>query len=346
MGFADRKFEITTVALVAVMVGGIYSLFKAPQDPRKMDAEIVYEMPRPKHFSGSGFDLDGREIDRNYINPFNKKKADAKAQADAKAAQPAPAAAAAKKATAKKKTEDKKNGMEVNIVNNGPEGSTLSPDSGSSSGRTSAPVQQSGPVQTAKSNETTTDKQKTSAAEWKNLLESQPTSENLAKLIQAYMKGDVDQAAYSSIVVGLLNSDKADVQMLGLDAANYAFNVTVFSTVAKKYDSYTGEVKTQAHSYLLSYAAGTRLSILNAALKSSDSEVVLTAAEIVLAGYNQAKNGGTGGTRPGRGEGTSSLTYYAQFVPVFQTLSQSNDADVASAAQSALNQLQTVVASL
>ncbi|MNJ99835.1 hypothetical protein D3C87_176160 [compost metagenome] len=346
MSFTDKKFEITVFALIAVMVGGISYLFSSPSQVRNQETDLVYEMPRPKHFVGSGFDLDGREIDRNYINPFDKKKAAANAQAQNKPAPPPVAAAAKKAAAQKKKTADKKPKVDVNVVNNSPEGSSLSETSDMTGSRQST-AQNQQTTTTAKTDDVKKTDDKTSPDQWRAMISAQPTAENVAKLIQAYIKGDVDQNTYAVIVSDLLVSTKPEVQTLGLYAANYSYSVPMFSLVAQQMDTLSADNRSQAQGYLMSYTTGNRLNVLNAALRSSDSEIVVTAAEIVLKGYSQAKNGSTGGGRPGRGDsGPSILTSYSQFIPVFQTLAQSDNATIKQLASSALGQIQTTVASL
>jgi hypothetical protein len=350
----DRKFEIAIFAMAALLLGGLGSLFKAPKAiSSNGDQDIVYEMPRPKNFVTAGFDLNGREIDRDYINPFSKKaKKDEAKKDDKKTA--AQAAADAKKKTAvaqKKAAATNKPKVAITVVNDKPH-STLSGDSGHNTGSAYGGAGRAQVQANTGNNGNTaveTDTNKTSPDQWRALLSAQPTSENLAKLIAALVKGEVDQGTYNTIVADLLSSSKHDVQALGVDAASYSYGVSTFSLVANKMDTLKADTKTQAQAYLMSYTAGTRLNILASALKSSDTETVVTAAEIVLQGYAQAKAGvsQTASTRPGRGETTgSSVANYTQFVTIFRTLATSNDAAIAGIAQTALGQIQTNVASL
>src|SRR5438445_9608298 len=120
MSFTDRKLEIATYALVAVMIGGLGYIFKTPVQAVLGNSDVSYEMPRPKSFLATlfGLGLEDREINRKYVNPFDKKKADAKKAADAKAAAPsAPKAVAQKKAETKKAADAaKKSSVDVNVV--------------------------------------------------------------------------------------------------------------------------------------------------------------------------------------------------------------------------------------
>ena len=106
MNYSERKIEMSILGLSILMVGALVYLFKAPvQNIVAEVQEIIYEMPRPKNsFLAALFDLNDREISRKYVNPFDKKKAEAKKAEETKKA---PAAVVAKKAETKK-IEDKK----------------------------------------------------------------------------------------------------------------------------------------------------------------------------------------------------------------------------------------------
>lgn len=352
---SDKKFEIAMFGMAALLLGGLSSLFKAPAAQQSVEQDMVYEMPRPKNFVSAGFDLNGREIDRNYINPFAKKKKDAAViKAEVKAAQTQAVVAAKKKTAAQKAKEATKNKSQVavTVVNDKPH-STLSADNSGPGGGAYGGAQNIAAAKTTAADVAAAadeDKSKTSPDQWRALLSAQPNSVNLSKLIAALVKGDVDQKTYNTIVSDLLSSSKADVQALGISAANYSYSVTTFSLVAHKMDSLTGETKNQAQGYLMSYTSATRLNILAAALKSTDTETVVTATEIILQGYALAKtnsSNASAGVRPGRGEVQgSSVANYTQFVAIFKTLAQSGDAAIASMAQTALGQIQTTVASL
>jgi|GEM_PF-1483043 len=356
MGFTDRKLEMSILGLSVVLLAGMGYLLKSPVQAVLADADVIYEMPRPKNsILAALFDLGDRDVSRKYVNPFAKKKEEAKKTAEAKK----PAAPAAAKKTAqnnkdKSKDEARKKKVDIKVVEADPQ-NTLG-DDGSTGGRRQAASPYNG---AGAGNENGTaakgdaeDKNTLSPDQWRSLLAAQPTKENVAKLIAAYSAKEIDDQAFYTIVADLLRSNKAETQALGLIAAKSTYNAQSFSVIAKYYDQLPADLQTQAHAYLLTYAVTPRLGLLASALRSSDVAVVEAATEVVMEGYRKAKEGGVtvpaSDPRTSRGDVfTNSVASYAQFVPIFQQLAQSEDPTIRALASSALSQIQTsAVASL
>ncbi|MBO9668510.1 MAG: hypothetical protein J7501_17060, partial [Bdellovibrio sp.] len=121
MDFTDKKLEIAILTMAAVLVGSLGYVLKSPVQSAIQNAEISFEMVRPKSFLAALFDLGDREVSRKYVNPFDKKKDDKTAAVAPKGTEiPKPAAAAAKaiakKADDKKKEDEKKPTVEMNVV--------------------------------------------------------------------------------------------------------------------------------------------------------------------------------------------------------------------------------------
>lgn len=354
MGFTDKKLEIAIFAFAVVMLGAMGYVLKAPVQAVLSDQEIVYEMPRPKSsILAALFGLGDREISRTYKNPFDKKKAeDAKKAEAAKAAAAAPAkpAVAQKKANAKKADPTKKK-VDVQVV--GAEvKATFGGDKDMAAGPTGAVA-----ADVVNNQKTTTEqnpqdnKDGLKADQWIALLRAQPTKENIAKLIAAYSKQEVDDRTFYTIVEDLFRSNKADEQALGLAAVKSFYNLNSFAYTAKYADQFAPDLKDDVHEYLYSYGVSSRLTILKAALQDKNSaEVVLTAADVVIDGYQKAKNGTTSpSTDPRNARGdvkTNSVTNYQQFIAVFQELTKSPVPEIQTAANLALSQIQISVAAL
>jgi type IV secretory pathway protease TraF len=240
--------------------------------------------------------------------------------------------------------------VDINVV--GESNNGLSADSGMGStpnsyGQNGGQIAAGGEAGQAKTEEKT---DKLSPGQWRSLIANEPTQANVTAMIKAYMAGDLDEASYLAIVGDLFASNKTESQAMGIYAVNYVYSPRAFTMVATSMDKLDATNKSQAQGYLMAYTKTNRLNSLASALQSSDATVVAKAAQVVIAGYEQAKSGG-GSTstdpRPGRGDAGSSSTgtaAYARFVPIFQSLAQSNDATVAGLATSALGQMQTVVA--
>lgn len=350
MSFTDKKLETAILGFAIVMVGGMGYLLRAPVQAVLGDQEVVYEMPRPKaSFLASLFDLGGREVSRNYINPFSKKKEESKktVQATKPAQVPAKPAVAQKKKEAAKKSEDPRKGkVDVQVV--AADSAKSLGDDGfmADSGSTPQRVETSGKSQSVAEQQP---KNTLSGDQWRALMMAQPTKENMAKLLEAYSKKEVDDQTFYMIVTDLFRSNKAETQALALTAVKSNYSLKSFSVTSQYYDQLTPELQQQAHAYLLNYAVSARLSILMSALQSPDVEVVGTAAQVVLAGYQNAKGGvvSSGDPRNSRGDITiNSVSGYSKFIPIFQQLAQSHDSSIVSLANTALSQIQSTVASL
>lgn len=348
VGFKDRAFEIMIVGLAILMVGGLGHLFKAPVQNILGESDVVYEMPRPKKsFLASLFDLGDREVSRRYVNPFGKKKDEPKkADEVKKPLQAKKAAPAAPKTAQKTDAKAKEKTVDVQIVGSDSK-TTLGEDSVLSPKVTS---QRAGNAPGAKSAEPQQSLNMLSGAQWRALIMAQPTADNVAKLVQAYKNKEVDEQSFYTIVTDLFRNNKSETQELGLLAVKSVYGEKSFSVTAQFYDQLVPEVQSSAHSYLLSYAVTARLPILMVALQSSNPEVVATAAQVVMDGYTKAKGGGVSGAtdpRSSRGDvTTNSVASYSKFMPIFQQLSQSQDAVISGLANTALSQIQTALASL
>lgn len=352
MSFTDKKLEIAIFATAAVFVAGIGYLVKAPVQRAMVNADLVFEMPRPKSFLASLFDLGGREVSRNYVNPFDKKKDEAKKADDKKApaaAQPAAVAAAtAKKADSKKKDDPtKKPSVDINVVQADPTkrigGSDIGP---TSNGGSVVQVANTPNVNKPSDSGTPADK-KVSAEQWRSLVLGQPTQANVNKMVAAYMAGDMKDAEFYAITKELMHNTNVETQTLGLSAVSSFYTLNAFAAVATSYSVLPTEVQTKADAYLLGYANSARLGILATSLKSSSTEVVEMASQIVLKGYQAAKeNVGNGENNGASGSKDNAVANYTRFVAIFQTLAQSTDSEIASLANSALSQIQSGVASL
>lgn len=348
MGFSDKKFEMTVGALVLVMVGALGYVVKTPVQKAIANSDFTFEMPRPKAFFASLFDLNGREISRTYVNPFDKKKKEEAKKPEVAKALPAPkpAAVAAKKAAPKKEEAAKKPTVEVNVVQDSPH------DGVGADGirpHTKAGKEGSNGAAGETAAADPTDVNKNSADQWRALLNAQPTKENVDKMVAAFAAGELDSASFYSIVGDLLKNNKSETQKMGVYAlSSSGYKAQAFALASEYYEQLGSEAQTAAHTYLVSYATKGYLTILQGALQSSKASVVEVAAQVVIEGYQAAKAGNT--TTPPRAsrgdEVASSVSGYSKFVPIFQSLAQSGDATIAQLANSALSQIQTSVASL
>lgn len=351
MGFIENKFEYSIAGMAIVLMAGLLHLFSGMSGSRaQVESDIVYEMPRPKNFQGSDFDLSGREIDRNYINPFSKKEvpaqvALAKGNDKDKAAKAKPVVAAAKKSAGAKV----KKGLQVTtrIIAAGPN-ATLDKDGIFADNSKFKRNRESGvaavtPNTNSGEGTEKDDANQMSPDQWRALILAQPTKANMDKLIQARNKNEVDSGTFNMIVEDVLKNTNPAVQEVGLYGAKTFPTAESFMVVAQAQESLVAEQKTSAEAFLRSYGQGARLAALMSVLQVSDQVVVAKATQVFVTGYQGAKNGtNISAPRSGRGDILSSgLSAYIKFTPLFQQLAQSSDSALAALANSALAQIQT-----
>lgn len=355
MGYTNRYVSGMILAAAIIVCGGFYFLRGAVKTVRHSEFDMSFSMPRPKSaLYNFFFGLEGREINRKEINPFadkagttadaagvrkdvpkieNKKQA---AKVPQKPILPAPAMPAKAK-------------VEVNVVG-GPESTA-----------TAGGVMSDSPVQggasanqaAANNNNTTTattpeNKETMSAAQWRSLVVGQPTKANVSKLIEAFNNKEVDAGTLYLIMNDLMQSTNAETQSMGLLIGQSVPSLRSFSIVSTNYDRLDANVKKNADTYMATYMQSSRLSILALALQSEDNQVVLHAAQVMVAGLEKVKNGQTNtGTdsryESGRGIVASGTgKNYTQFVAILQNLITSGDSTIVGLAQNALTQIQSL----
>jgi len=351
MGHTNRYVTGMILAAAIVVFAGFFFLRGAVRTVKHSEFEMSYNMPRPKSaLYNFIFGLEGREIERKEVNPFKDKKAadnktaknipkiDAKAEAAKKAAEAAKKAAAAAAA--------KKAQVKVDVVN-----ATPTTPIGSGDANTNPQVQQGGGAYAPAAGHAQTgggDKETMSAAQWRALVVGQPTKENVAKLLTAFNNKEVDSSTLYLIMNDLLQSSNSETQGLGLAIGQSVPSLKSFSTISTNYDKLDANNKKNADSIMMSYMQSSKLSILALALQSEDNQVVTHAAQVMVAGLEQTKNGQNPGktsvrTDTGRGVVASgNQNSYSQFVGIFQNLTKSSDATIAGLAQNALTQIQSL----
>jgi len=355
MGNLNRYVTGMILAATIFAFGGFYFLKGAVRTMSQSEFDMSYNMPRPKSaLYNFFFGLEGREIERTEINSFKDKKAedkklptaanapkiDAKAQAAAQKLAQQNAAAKANAAAAKRSE------LKVNVVNAAP----TSPLQSSELNQNQQMYGNGGSVGSAlpaatNSQAAEAKKETLSGSQWRALVLAQPTKENVSKLLAAFNNKEVDSTTVFQIMNELMLNSNPETQSQGLFIGQSVPSLKSFSIVSTSYDKLDSENKKTAQNVLMSYMQGSRLSILALALQSEDNQVVTRAAQVMVAGLEQAKNGQTDGSiraNAGRGVVASGTSAYSQFVSIFENLVKTGDSTVAGLAQNALTQIQSL----
>jgi len=353
MGQANRYVTGMILAAAIIIFGGFYFLRGAVKTVSNAEFDMSYSMPRPKNaLYNFFFGLEGREIDRQEVNPFKEKNGTSQAAGVRKDGPKIPAAAktaAAQKPAAKPViAAPAKPKLTVNAT-------TPAAESVRSSGEVSENNTQGGVnVMTtsypgvAQTGEEEKDKDTLSAAQWRSLVVGQPTKENVMKLVAAFGAKDVDAGTLYTIMSDLMQSSNAETQSQGLLIGQSVPSYNSFSIVSVNYEKLDASVKKSADDYLAGYMQSSKLGILAMALQSENTQVVYHAAQAMVTGLTKVKSGQgtvTGGNRYDSVRGvvaSSSGKSYSQFVSILQNLVTNGDSSVAGLAQSALTQIQAL----
>ena len=317
--------------------------------------EMNYEMPRPEGFD-PGYDLSGRKI----VRTFDRNERTASLDGPQALRQPMSPAAVKKAPTAPKKTDAKKTAQNKNQKKKSALTTRVIPASNKAMSESETVMENTNsnnyygsnyvpPAQTAKSEAIQQQQEnKVSAAQWRELLFSSPTTENADKFLSAYRAGKIDVASFYGISDALMSDSNQNRQQAGLHAVKQDSSATAFTLLVKHYnDSSPVEFKTAVYAALVSYGTRAKLPTLSRVLDSNDEKTVTIAAEILGQSLNaQANNpagaGDRGGIRAPGAVAAVPASQFKVFLPSLQRLASSGNASLAQTAQSLLAQIQAL----
>lgn len=337
MGFKNQNFGIVIGLITISTIGYVfYSMLHWSSNRNgKQREEISYEMIRTKSDFRTEYSLNDREVEREFINPFEKKKTNKNEHG--KKSNLVPIKKSNSKVGAKddkKQSLAKNKGMKVNIVSRDQARSGLTANETDENYNNS--YRYSNLSKNVNNNILPKEDPKlknktTSASGYLEILEK-PSTELANQLIQAYRKGEVSSEEYYGYIDTLVRSNNPKAQSIGIYLSyNYA-TIETFSVVTLSYDQFSDEVKVYADQFLSGFNSQSKLSVLGKALQSENSKIVLKAGEIVISGLQKVKKGQnieyTG--REGRGNNNvTSISYFQFLLPIVQLLTGSNDQNVA-----------------
>jgi hypothetical protein len=338
MEFRESKLEWTVVVIAGLLLMAVLWLFKMMERPSQIEtANVVYEMPRPmKSEMASEFTLGDREIIRELV-----KKEPKIIKANELKDKPKPPTP---KKTAKKKDDKdkKKSDVDVNVVDADQEKTKRTEEEPVSPPAVAdmsipAPEEQAAPE--------ANHKQTKSLAEWRSLLMSKPSRENMSGFIKAWRDQEIQASGFYSVTQEMILTKKPETQTTALYGLQQVPHVQSFAMLARHHSQLTPENQTLAKQIMMSYGSPQRLPILAQALQMKDVAIVTFAAEAVTLGLQRAKTGqSVQDPRQVRGsvEATpQSVEHYGRFVSTFQQWQQSGDTTLVNLANSFLTHWQT-----
>lgn len=321
-------------------------------------ASFSYEMPRPQNYE-PGFDLSDREVERDFTKlpglPAMKKATEkAKAKVDPKKAEADKKAVAAKKAAEAKARAAAlaaaKRRLQVKTVNTA-RASTLTanfiPGSNSQTGMygdsgIAGTDTTANPADNKKEDE---DEQLT-ASQWRSLLQSSPSAENIAKFIKAKHEGKIDSTTYYQIVHELLVDSASDRRRAALAILDQDISAKTFEFLVTSLASAPSDAKAQIQKALASYAQPSKMALLIRVLSSSkDAAVLQTAATQLSTAFSDFKKVYTSSENQNRRlAGGFSLQQFLAMVSPLKRLAEGGSSPVASQMSQLVSEIEALKA--
>lgn len=360
-----KGFSLFAIVLGVILV--LASIFRINFSSTPKKEEIAgYEMIRPSEYTG-GFDLSGREIDR--IVKGGQKLAEVASPAKAalvKAGAAAPkaklvnnrsknAAAAAAYAAAQKR---RKGSLTLNTVNTrgdsmGPRFTLDSIDTNRATnptpnlGRVADVEPQTPPAPVVETQE----ENRLSFAQWRSLLQSQPTSANAAAFLKAHAQGEIDHNSFYQIALELFSDSAEDRRKIGMMLLNQDTTLAGFEPISKAYAKASEAQRSDLWKVLLGYGQPAKFSGLATAFNSSDKNVVMMAGQVLntaIQSYKQRPvlaSVAEAAVRTAAAVTSSNANSFKIFIPVLTKLSKSTDLGIAQMAKSLLDSIQSLLPS-
>lgn len=200
-----------------------------------------------------------------------------------------------------------------------------------------------------KATENDKDKETLDASAWKSLVLSQPSQENVQKMIQAFAKGQIDAQTYYEIVETLMKDNSEEKRRMGFWALTSSAHEQGFTLAAHLAADASSGYQSRLKDYLYGYNRNQTLSILDQVLRGQDAVAASAAAQVIQQAITKLKAGQpvVGGTTDIRGNRvqtqsqTLNLASYQRFIPTLQWLSTSQGNTLSQWAQNILSQLRT-----
>lgn len=332
--------EWIIVPVVAVFVVALGFLMSQMQTKKTKEAmEIKYQMPRPQDEYVGQYSLDGRQINRQYINPFTQKNKPQEVKQEK-----IQGLKNNKKVVQKPKTTNKAQGLlnkkqfDVQVVDQTQ--NALNQNFGhNGSHQRSIQIEKQQPVD-KKSKEQNASIVK-SISQWIELLKKNPNADNVISLVKAYRQKSIDTSGFYQIINTLLSSDQTELNQVGLYALQLQPETQAFQFASRKLSSMDAQSETaQAlQQYVLGFNEAQKIPTLVQVLKSKDLIAIAKAVE-VLSQFNEKS--ALQGRFQQRGQQADQLQF-TQLMSYFKTLLSSENETVVSTAQNMLSKLQALV---
>lgn len=327
------------------------------------NTSINYQMARPEE-SFSEYSLADRSIDHTYEALAKKAQAQNKysnsnknISADelkklvAKNVTPAKKTAAAQKATTPPSAQTKKEEKTAIASNAEAASSDVASDKNT---KNEEPLLETSALDNADKNKADKNpqlpgqknKNKKTYAQWRALLISQPTRENVALVVEAYKKNEITLDEYQALSQELVSQSDPTVKGIGLLALRSVPSLQSFSQMVHIQNQLSTANQAYVEQAYLTYLQPQNIGVLNQALLTQDKTLILKSLNLLginLQKYHQGDYTSFVDARYRRDNGGSaiSIATYRALLPALTTLSASQDQSLSALAQQVANLIQT-----
>ncbi len=315
------------------------------------DSLINYKMARPEE-AYSGYSLEGREVEHTYealpakVAKLIEQKKELIAKKTAEDKKKAELAkkqnASAKKSQATVEKHNKQSSPTPAEVATFKAKSSVNNESTS----VEAAYYNDQPITSAEKNNSNTKTNKKSYSDWRNLIFSNPNSENLGAFLAAYRKGDLTATEYFTMAQDLVDQTDSKLKALGLMALRAVPSLNSLSQLvhlnAASVASYQAYVNETLNTYLLP----ENLIYIGQALVTQDKVLIVKSLQLLnlnLVKFSQGDLSALDGPRNKR-DGvvtTFSMANYRTLMPALTQLGASLDQELSRLAQQVSSVIQT-----
>lgn len=340
-------------AMAAVFVGGSIWLSvswnRSSVKALRTQDVVEYQMPRPKAFR-KGFDMSDRNLRVKMI--AGEKRETTVAAVPPAAIPPGTTPAKDKKADAKKKTKtaqnknQRRNQMRVAVVDT----DLMMGMSGLEERRSQETRQNYYNNQMIQKKQETAKKEENqlTAAQWREVLNANPSFAKASEFRAAMMSGSISQGAYYKIVEELLISSAEGKTSVAIYLLNQDGSVQAFEMLIKNQTTVTQSQQSAVKALIENFSQTTRFGTLARALSSANADVAREAArllDVALTTFNNNSSSGNVDPRGSRGSASNSSTSPASFAVFVMPLTQvsKSSSPIASEAAELLQRIQALI---
>ncbi len=359
--------------LVIMLLFSFIQTLRTAQNGKTLDEFLAVSMPRPIKEMILGFSLEGRtvirDIEGNVIGDLNINKADqkpkggsTKAYADKgrKAKSPASALAAQKKSQI---YEQRRKEFQARVIEQAERyRKSLNAQVVTASyveAETDYYAKQNPKKSDSVRPENKDDKDKSekmTSAEWRSLVLTQPSQENMQKMIKALPAGEIELDTFLEISETLIKDNSQEKRRMGIWSLTSVYRQEAFIMSAHLAPDTDAGSQKLLNDYMYNYNRTQTLIILEQVLKSPDAVAASAAAQSITKAIENIQSTMTTGNATvavsDRGGGRTAgqppqiqqltLSSYQRLIPTLKFVAEKNLNNLSQWAQNLLSQLQSV----